>query len=125
MKAIGDRGEDLVCRHLESQGYRILAQRWHCRWGEVDVIAQDGSTLRFVEVKTRQDRNWDHGGALALTAAKSAKLLRAIAEFLSAHPHLGDCAYHVDLVLVRRSQGHYSIAEYVPNVLEDSHGLML
>ncbi|NJK34764.1 MAG: YraN family protein [Oscillatoriales cyanobacterium SM2_2_1] len=122
MKAIGDRGEAQVCQYLEAQGYRVIAQQWHCRWGEVDVIAQGHGELRFVEVKTRQPHNWDQGGLLALTPTKATKLLRAIAEFLSTHPDLANCCYQVDLALVCRTirdhQEHYAVTQYLPNVLE-------
>lgn len=51
----GDRGETLVADHLEQQGYRILARNWYCRRGELDIVAQKGETVAFVEVKTRRE----------------------------------------------------------------------
>lgn len=47
-------GEDLARQALQRRGYRILERNWRCRVGEVDLVAQDGDTLVFVEIKTRR-----------------------------------------------------------------------
>ena len=47
----GDTGENLAIQYLEKQGYKILAQKWHCQYGELDIVAQHTQTLVFVEVK--------------------------------------------------------------------------
>ena len=48
----GRIGEDLACRQLERDGLAIVARNCRTRFGEIDVIAIDGETLVFVEVKT-------------------------------------------------------------------------
>lgn len=50
---IGHAGEAIAKRYLEERGYRILETNWRYRRAEVDLIAMDGKTLVFVEVKTR------------------------------------------------------------------------
>jgi putative endonuclease len=50
---LGDRGENLAARELRNKGYRILNRNFKCAGGEIDIIARDGKTLVFVEVKTR------------------------------------------------------------------------
>ena len=50
---VGRRGEEAAGRHLASLGYRILERSYRTRAGEIDLIAEDGATLVFVEVKTR------------------------------------------------------------------------
>ncbi len=52
-KELGRRGEDAAVRYLELSGYEIVERNWECPAGEADVIALDGCTLVFVEVKTR------------------------------------------------------------------------
>ena len=52
---LGKYGEDLACRELERRGYAIIARRYRRRGGELDIIARDGQTVVFVEVKTRTD----------------------------------------------------------------------
>jgi len=50
---LGDRGENLAARHLRNLGYRIITRNFRCPLGEIDIVARDGSTLVFCEVKTR------------------------------------------------------------------------
>lgn len=107
---IGEWGEQLVCRWLEQQQWQILAQRWHCRWGEIDIIARSASStsklpacdrLAFVEVKTRQSRNWDADGRLAITPQKQQKLWKTAQLFLGKHPHLHELPCQFDVALVQ------------------------
>ncbi len=49
----GKKGEDLACCWLEKQGFRILHRNWKYSYFELDVIAEKGDVLHFVEVKTR------------------------------------------------------------------------
>ncbi len=51
---LGDRGENLAARYLRNQGYQIIIRNFRCNVGEIDIIARDGKTLVFAEVKTRQ-----------------------------------------------------------------------
>lgn len=125
----GQLGEYLVAEWLKSQGWSIVALRWHCPWGEIDVIAQGESitgltqsglqrsfepvthdlknrpraiveTIAFVEVKTRNLRNWDQGGAQAITAKKCQKLWQTAELFLGKFPQFAhwNCRFDVALV---------------------------
>ena len=51
---LGERGERLAAEHLVRRGYRILERNYRTRWGELDIVAFDGCTLAFCEVKTRR-----------------------------------------------------------------------
>jgi putative endonuclease len=59
----GRRGEDLACRHLESQGLRLLERNYRCRAGEIDLVMLDAGTLVLVEVRSRSSAS--HGSAAA------------------------------------------------------------
>jgi putative endonuclease len=50
---LGPRGENIAAKHLRNKGYRIIARNFTCPIGEIDIIAREGPTLVFVEVKTR------------------------------------------------------------------------
>jgi putative endonuclease len=56
-KIVGREGESLACEYLKAQGYKILEQNFHNKLGEIDLIAQDGQIICFVEVKTRRSLN--------------------------------------------------------------------
>jgi putative endonuclease len=51
---LGALGEQLAAEHLVRRGYRIVERNYRTRWGELDIIAFDGQTLAFCEVKTRR-----------------------------------------------------------------------
>ena len=50
---LGQRGENAAAKYLRGLGYKILIRNFRCQMGEVDIIARDGKTIVFVEVKTR------------------------------------------------------------------------
>lgn len=52
---LGNLGEDLVAKHLKLNGYIIIKRNWRSRFGEIDVIAEKGEHIIFVEVKTRTE----------------------------------------------------------------------
>ena len=51
---LGEEGERLAARFLEARGYRIVARRWRGAGREIDLIAEKGDVVAFVEVKTRR-----------------------------------------------------------------------
>jgi putative endonuclease len=53
-KGLGKLGENLACAYLEREGWRVVAQNWRTRRGEIDIIAKNGEWLAFVEVRTRR-----------------------------------------------------------------------
>ncbi len=115
MKEIGALGEQLVSQWLKSQDYELLHQGWHCRWGEIDLIAQDKltQTLAFVEVKTRSNTNWDENGLLAVNLAKQQKIFTTASLFLAKYPQLAElpCRFDVALVSYQVCQSQLDIIE--------------
>ena len=82
-RRLGAFGERLAAAHLEAKGYRIRDRNYRCREGEIDIVAQDGETLVFVEVRTRR------GDALgspaeSVTATKEARLVAAATAYVQA-----------------------------------------
>jgi len=59
-KIYGDAGEKLAVSYLEQDGYRVLVRNFRCRQGEIDIIAQDGKYLCFIEVKRRKGTSSGH-----------------------------------------------------------------
>ena len=82
-RKFGNAGEDLACRYLEKQGYKILERNKHySRFCELDIIAQYKNTTVFIEVKTRKT---DHFGAPfeAITKTKFENLKKGVQFYLS------------------------------------------
>lgn len=83
-KPLGVRGEEAAARYLRRLGYRIVAHANRLKPGELDLVAVDGETVVFVEVKTRESAEtgqpWE-----AVDAAKQRRLTRAAVTFLKCH----------------------------------------
>jgi putative endonuclease len=96
---LGKTGEDLACRELERLGYAILARRYRTRIGELDIIARDGRTLVFVEVKARHDRAFG-GASEAVGFTKRRRLARLALDYIVRH-RLIDCPCRFDVVSIQ------------------------
>lgn len=119
--ARGVEGEAFVRRILERWGWQVLEERWQCRWGELDLVAQEpgtsGNTLVFVEVKARgRTGAWDP--RLAVTAAKQQRLWRTAEQFLIHHEALAGCPCRFDVALVTFSAGGYRLQQYIKGAFE-------
>jgi putative endonuclease len=73
---VGKTGEAVAVEYLLQRGYRILERNYRCRFGEIDLIARDGKTLTFIEVKTRRSQRFGPA-ASAVTLAKQRHLVKA------------------------------------------------
>ena len=80
-QVLGQSGEDAACHELRRRGYAILARRYRTRDGEIDIIARDGRTLVFVEVKARRAARFG-SAADAVDGRKRRRLQRLAQEFL-------------------------------------------
>ena len=81
----GLAGEVLAARFLREKGYTILSSNYHSRFGEIDIIANEGPYIVFVEVKARSE-----GSIIlpreAVTLEKQRKLLRTASQYMRAYP---------------------------------------
>lgn len=98
---LGALGEQLAVDHLIGQGLRILARNWRCRYGELDVIAEDADTgtAVFVEVKTRTGDGFG-GLAYAVTEQKLRRLRRLAGLWLAGQDRHWP-ALRIDVIGVR------------------------
>ena len=94
----GRRGEELAARYLVAHGFRILQHRFRTRSGEIDLVAEEGETLAFIEVKTRSSAACGRP-AEAVDRRKQARLTRA-AEVYLARTGQYDAACRFDVVEV-------------------------
>lgn len=78
---LGAEGESLAEKYLIQKGYKIIQKNYRTKLGEIDLIAKDGETLCFVEVKTRKDV--EQGDPLeAVTPSKQNKISRTALRYL-------------------------------------------
>ena len=101
--ALGKSGEDLACEELERRGYAIIARRYRRRGGELDIIARDGQTMVFVEVKAREGRAFGEA-CEAVTANKRRTITRLALDYLMRH-RLTECACRFDVVSIHFDSG--------------------
>lgn len=100
---LGKSGENYACLDLERRGYAILDRRYRTRAGEIDVVARDGDTLVFIEVKARRSRRF--GAAVdAITGQKRRKLLQMASFYILAR-RLGHARCRFDVVTVTFGTG--------------------
>ena len=84
-KLIGRQGESAAAAYLRKQKYRIIGMNYACRFGEIDLIAERGDDLVFVEVKSRKDARFAEAKEF-VTAAKQRRLAATAALWLARNP---------------------------------------
>ncbi len=94
---LGLRAEWIAAALLTVKGYRILARKFFVTGGEVDLIAQRGDTIAFIEVKARRDFD---AALLAIDATKRRRIARAARVWVARHPTAMQATLRGDAVLV-------------------------
>jgi len=93
----GRQGEQFARRWLEARGLKHVCSNFRCRYGELDLVMQEGDCLVIVEVRYR--RNDAYGGALpSITRIKLQRIARAIQQFLGQNRRLRDLPLRFDVV---------------------------
>ncbi|MBY0271084.1 MAG: YraN family protein [Burkholderiales bacterium] len=113
MNPRGEQAEALAADFLRGRGLRITARNYRCRYGEIDLIAREGATVVFVEVRSRASDTYG-GAAASITAAKREKLIKTARHYLAGVTPLPACRF--DAVLV---SGEPPRVEWIRNAIED------
>jgi putative endonuclease len=109
----GEQAEALAADFLRGRGLRITERNFRCRYGEIDLIALDGATVVFVEVRRRASDAYG-GAAASITAAKRGKLVKTARHYLARLSPLPPCRF--DAVLVT---GEPQRIEWIRNAIEE------
>lgn len=104
----GKGGEDAAVGLLEQRGYRIRHQNWRYKNLEVDIIADDGDILVFVEVKTRASHAYGMPYEF-VDYAKQAKLTRAANQYIAATRYGGEIRFDVVSILYSEKNKNYNM----------------
>jgi putative endonuclease len=116
-KRLGNAGEDIAARELIRRGYTVRDRNWRCPEGELDIVAEQGDALVFVEVRTRRG---DRFGTPedSITPTKRAHLIASAQAYLEAHS-LQDCDWRIDVVAVEMTaQGQLVRVDVIENAIE-------
>ncbi len=110
----GRSGEELAASYLKKNGYKVLETNYKCKFGEVDIVAQEGDTLVFVEVKTRSSRIFGLPQE-AVGYRKLQHITNVAAFYRSVKKNLptGD---RIDVVAIEMSLGREAAIELIKNV---------
>lgn len=114
----GQRGESIAADYLKAKGWTIAALNWRCDKpkGELDIIARDGDTLVFVEVRTRHSATTETAFE-SITPRKRAKLIRTAQLYLHQHG-LSQGAWRIDAIAVALPRVGKPLIEHVENALD-------
>jgi putative endonuclease len=96
MNPAGLRAEELCAELLERAGLRIIERNWRCRLGEIDLIAEEGTTVVFAEVRLRTSFGFGGAGE-SVTGSKRTRLLAAARLYLARRPD-APCRFDVFLI---------------------------
>lgn len=113
----GNRSERAAKRFLERQGYRILARNWTCDLGELDIIALDGDTIVFVEVRSTGTEEADRPGE-SVNRAKQERLSKLALFFLQQKNLLGRPARFDVLAITWPADRKEPVIEHHANAFE-------
>ncbi|MGQ0442444.1 MAG: YraN family protein [Methylophilaceae bacterium] len=95
----GFEAEKLAATFLMNHGLKLVTQNYHCRFGEIDLIMLDVSTLVFVEVRLRSNAKFG-GASASITPQKRQKLIITAQHYLQQH---GECACRFDAILMHKT----------------------
>ena len=96
---LGKSGEDLAAGELTAQGYAVIERRYRTRYGEIDIIARDGETLVFVEVRRKAGLGYG-AAAESVTRNKQRRIIRMAIDYLARQDLYGRCAVRFDVVAI-------------------------
>ncbi len=117
-QSLGKLGENLACAALAGRGYAILATRYRTRIGEIDIVARDGDTTVFVEVKSRVGDEFG-GAAAAVTTSKQRKVALMAMDYVARH-RLENTPCRFDVVTVEVREGRPPQIEIYTHAFESS-----
>ena len=93
----GIRREILAGLYLTLTGWRVLAWRWKCPLGEIDLVAKKGKVITFIEVKARQN---EQSALDSITAHQWRRVLNAADIFMSQQRQYADCSWRFDAIII-------------------------
>ncbi len=117
---LGKKGEECVATYLQQHGYTIVAFNYRLRCGEIDIIAQAGEVVAFVEVKMRRTDYFNLSEVVL--KSKQRKIIATAKRFAFTHPQLTeDKVLRFDIALVQENNASMHV-NYFPNAFTQDYG---
>ena len=113
----GQVGERVAAAHLERTGHRILERNYRCTYGEIDLVAEEGAELAFVEVRTRSGPSFGSPEE-SITWPKKQRMTRCALAYLSER-QVKDRRWRIDLIAVLLERGQVTRLEHYRHALGD------
>jgi putative endonuclease len=114
--SVGNRGEELATAFLERGGFTIIERNFRCKGGEVDIVARDGKTLVFVEVKSRKTLSYGVP-QLAVTPFKQRQISKAALTWLAKNRQ-HDTPARFDVIAILLTSDYQHQVEHIRNAFE-------
>jgi putative endonuclease len=107
---LGRIGEQLAATFLISNKYKILEKNYHCRFGEIDLIAFFDRTIIFVEVKLRSSTM--DSAVSSVSVSKQKKLTKTAQEYIAHHPELEKYPIRFDIIAILKQKNSYQLKHF-------------
>lgn len=114
--SVGNRGEELATAFLEQNGFVIIERNFRCKGGEVDIVAREGKTLVFVEVKCRKTLTYGVP-QLAVTPFKQRQISKAALTWLAKN-HQHDTPARFDVIAILLNGEYQHQVEHIRNAFD-------
>ena len=111
----GRLGEERICAYLNDRGYNIAARNFRIKGGEIDIVAENGDYIAFVEVKSRKPNSMV-GGFEAVNRRKQSLIIRTACEYMRRNPNLLQPRFDIAEVIIDR--GNVLGIDYIENAFD-------
>ncbi len=116
-RKLGQQGEALAAAYLENKGYTIIDRNYRTPYGEIDIIASQGDSIVFIEVKTRASHSMGPP-EISITRRKAEHMRNAAEDYIQHHPELSE-NWRIDVVaLVVQTKGATPAIEHFENAIQ-------
>ncbi|MBF0490188.1 MAG: YraN family protein [Candidatus Omnitrophica bacterium] len=115
--SLGQFGEEYTCKYLQSKGYTILDRNFRNKIGEIDIIAQEGTVVCFIEVKTR--RTMQYGAPFeAVHSSKQRKMVRMALSYLKYKFRTVDVLSRFDVISIYQAATEEPTLHHLRNAFD-------
>jgi len=115
-KSVGARGEEIAVAYLRGKRFVILERNFRCKGGEVDIVARDGRTIVFVEVKSRRSESYGPP-QLSVTPFKQRQISKAALTWLAKN-HQYDAAARFDVIAILLLSHQVPAIDHIHNAFD-------